>query len=33
MQQAKSLGAKGWIIKPFKADLLIAAVQRLTRAA
>jgi two-component system chemotaxis response regulator CheY len=33
MQQAKSLGAKGWIIKPFKAELLIAAVQRLTSAA
>ena len=30
MQQAKSLGAKGWIIKPFKRELLIAAVQRLT---
>jgi two-component system chemotaxis response regulator CheY len=33
MRQAKSLGAKGWIIKPFKAELLIAAVQRLTCAA
>jgi two-component system chemotaxis response regulator CheY len=33
MQQAKALGAKGWIIKPFKAELLIAAVQRLTKAA
>jgi two-component system chemotaxis response regulator CheY len=32
MQQAKSLGAKGWIIKPFKAELLIAAVQKLTKA-
>jgi two-component system chemotaxis response regulator CheY len=31
MQQAKSLGAKGWIIKPFKAELLIAAVRRLTQ--
>jgi two-component system, chemotaxis family, chemotaxis protein CheY len=33
MQKAKSLGAKGWIIKPFKAELLIAAVQRLIAAA
>jgi two-component system, chemotaxis family, chemotaxis protein CheY len=33
MQQAKALGAKGWIIKPFKEDLLVAAVQRLTKAA
>ena len=33
MQQAKSLGAKGWIIKPFKPDLLVATVQRLTAAA
>jgi two-component system chemotaxis response regulator CheY len=32
MQQAKGLGAKGWIIKPFKADLLVAAVKRLTKA-
>jgi two-component system chemotaxis response regulator CheY len=32
MQRAKSLGAKGWIVKPFKPDMLIAAVQRLTRA-
>src|SRR5262249_2060992 len=30
MQQAKALGAKGWIIKPFKPELLIAAVQKLT---
>jgi two-component system chemotaxis response regulator CheY len=29
MSQAKSLGAKGWIIKPFKAPLLVAAVQKL----
>src|SRR5258708_33956998 len=32
MQQAKALGAKGWIIKPFKPDLLIAAVKKLTSA-
>ncbi len=30
MQEAKALGAKGWLIKPFKPDLLIAAVQKLT---
>jgi two-component system chemotaxis response regulator CheY len=32
MQQAKALGAKGWIIKPFKPELLVAAVHKLTRA-
>ena len=28
MQEAKALGAKGWIIKPFKADMLIAAARK-----
>ena len=28
-RQAKELGAKGWIIKPFKADVLVAAVKQL----
>jgi two-component system, chemotaxis family, chemotaxis protein CheY len=27
--KAKALGAKGWIIKPFKPELLIAAVKKL----
>ena len=29
VQQAKQAGAKAWIIKPFKHDLLLAVVQRL----
>jgi two-component system chemotaxis response regulator CheY len=30
MQQAKSLGAMGWILKPFKPELLVATVKKLT---
>jgi two-component system chemotaxis response regulator CheY len=30
IQRAKSLGARGWIVKPFKPDLLLAAAKKLT---
>ncbi len=29
MRQAKSLGAKGWILKPFKAEILVATAKKL----
>jgi len=30
IQKAKSLGAKGWVVKPFKAELLVATAKKLT---
>jgi two-component system chemotaxis response regulator CheY len=32
IQRAKASGAKGWMMKPFKPDILIAAAKRLIAA-
>jgi len=32
VEQAKKAGARGWVVKPFKPELLIAAVQKVTDA-
>jgi two-component system chemotaxis response regulator CheY len=30
VQRAKAAGAKGWIVKPFKPELLLAAIRKIT---
>ncbi|HEY4177281.1 MAG TPA: response regulator [Kofleriaceae bacterium] len=32
-ERAKELGAKAWLLKPFKADLFLAAISKLAKAA
>lgn len=32
VQRAKALGAKGWVVKPFKAELLLATIRKLALA-
>jgi two-component system chemotaxis response regulator CheY len=32
VQKAKALGAKGWMVKPFKLEFLVATIRKLTTA-
>jgi len=30
VQRARELGAKGWVVKPFKVDLVVSVAKKLT---
>ena len=31
MQRAKAIGAKGWVVKPFKPELLLATIRKIAK--